>query len=541
MRILAFTLFLFVLIPLHTTAFESKIQVDPSRPFVEESFKVFVHIYSETREEPSVSFDPGGLNILSRNTTTSTTTIYRGGKFTTKIQYTFSYDMSAPTAKDYRLTNITIALGDQKKRLPNKLIKVFSGPEKLKNYFLETSASKETIFLGEGIDVEYYLYSRVPVIRLEIKEYPKLNDFIKRFVEVRNRTQETVNYRGAVYKKYRVYATRLYPGKTGRLYIDPLKLTVAVRSLRHSSWNRSPVQTRVITNSPVKILVKPLPANNVPSNFTGLIGNHEITFSLNKTKFLVNEIVEGKFEITGDGFLEKFDAPVIYQHKDLEQFDTRSEMVETQTKISKKVFDYTFIPRAALSLDAKSFSLSFFDPNREEYVEKTISLPALVATGEMQSAPPQGHSPSMEEERSNPKATHTAPLALVGPMDINQPIFIIKNFKIVNMAIILLILITFICSIEFRPMGPTKKKMLLKKIQTIQKKGITYKNFYDLLSTYHGKELAAQEIVTKSSLGPEAKAYFTKILDKIGHHEFAKKKDPSRIDINIKFFKEFLK
>ena len=330
---------------LSTRAFEAKIKVDPARPFVGESFNIFFHISSPVRGTPAVSFDPGGLTIVRQEASTSTTTAYRAGKFSTVIEYVFSYHVTAPTAKTYRLTDILVNFNGEKKYLANKAIEVFSGPEKLKSYFLQIDTSKENIYLGEGIDVQYYLYSKIPIIQVEIKEYPKLNHFIKRFIDVGQAPAESVNYRGETYRRNLIYASRLYPEKVGNLTLDSIKLQLRMRSWRRSVWDTSPVRTTTLVSPRVKILVKPLPTEDVPQNFTGLVGDHAIQFSLNKSRFLVNEIMEGKFEITGEGLLEKFPPPVLYSSDALEQFDTRSEIIETQDKTSKKVFDYTFIPR----------------------------------------------------------------------------------------------------------------------------------------------------------------------------------------------------
>ena len=126
-------------------------------------------------------------------------------------------------------------------------------------------------------------------------------------------------------------------------------------------------------------------------------------------------------------------------------------------------------------------------------------------------------------------------------MEFNKPFLLLKKIQVINIVLGLLVLIVLFSSINYKSMNPSRKKILFNKIQIIQKEGITYKNLYDLLCTYYGKELSAKEIVTKSSLGPEAKKYFSDILEKVGHHEFSQKKSPEKIDINLKFFKEFLR
>ena len=517
-----------------------ELKIEPSRPFVGEAFKILINVYSQTHETPpNIKFNLGGLTLLEKDVSIGTSAYFKGRNFVTTKHYTFSYNVTAPEAKIYRLTNITIEFQGKKHYIPNKAIQVFSGPEKLKNYFLQAETLKTTIYLGEGIDIKYYLYSKIPIFQINIKAYPKLNNFIKRFTDVSNIPAETVNYRGAMYKRNLIYATRLYPEKIGKLYIDPLKLDIKFRS-----WRSTYFRITTLMNPKIELLVRPLPTEDVPKNFTGLVGTHEINFTLNKSKFLVNEIVEGKFEVTGEGLLEKFGPPSLYKHDALEKFDTRSEIIDTKNTSSKKIFDYTFIPRAGLEIEERSFPLSFFDPNEEKYYTKMLILPALSIIGEAVKKQEQ------EQEANNivndtnsikPLPTTKELPSLVGPMNFNEPFLILKRIRNLNIILFLLISLLLISSIKYKSLGKNKKQIILRMIQKIQKNGITYKNLYDLLTTYYGKELSAQEIVMKCRLSSEAKKYFRDILEKVGHHEFSQEKVLKKIDINMKFFKEFLK
>ena len=70
--------------------------------------------------------------------------------------------------------------------------------------------SKTQAYIGEGIDVRYYLYSRAPVVQTEFKSFPKLNGFIKRYHKIADR-EEAVEYEGIVYRRSLKYSARVYP------------------------------------------------------------------------------------------------------------------------------------------------------------------------------------------------------------------------------------------------------------------------------------------------------------------------------------------
>ena len=87
-------------------------------------------------------------------------------------------------------------------------------------------ASKEKVYLGEGIDVHYYLYAKAPIVSSELREYPKLNNFIKRFVDVSSATVDRVNHAGEIYNRHPIYAARVYPEKVGKLQLDSVKMRI---------------------------------------------------------------------------------------------------------------------------------------------------------------------------------------------------------------------------------------------------------------------------------------------------------------------------
>ena len=348
---------------------------------------------------------------------------------------------------------------------------------------------------------------------------------------------EAVNHRGETYYRQSMYKVRVYPSKTGRLFIDPVKVKLAVPFQNRNYFGFNPVKTTTVTGDKVPVLVMPLPAEGVPTNFTGLVGEHELNFKLGKRKFIVNEIVEGQLEITGQGLLEDFEPAALYQHAGLENFDTRSETIEIDTNTAKKRFDYTFIPRTNLSLEARTVAFGFFNPDTGQYYERSLELPEISATGDSS----QGQLVASSQEPMANETTIINDLSLMGPVDLNETLLTVKNIRYVNLVFSIIIVVILAFSINIRAMGKTRKRMLLGKIKAIKRQGITYSNFYDLLVAYYGKELQAEEMIDKSSLSTEAKKYFKRILDNIGHHEFSGRGGEKGIDIKYKYFKEFLR
>ena len=132
-------------------AFETRITPIPKNPVVGESFQLVISVYSNAGGgEPTISLDPGGLDILKRRNDKAVTARLSGGKFTKQIEYIATYEMEAKAAKTYMLTGIFVEFGGERKRIPNRPITVLREPKRLRNYFIKSVVSKDKIYMGRG-------------------------------------------------------------------------------------------------------------------------------------------------------------------------------------------------------------------------------------------------------------------------------------------------------------------------------------------------------------------------------------------------------
>src|SRR5690606_25073030 len=142
------------------------------------------------------------------------------------------------------------------------------------------------------------------------------------------------------------------------------------------------IRNVTLSSSPVEIEVSEAALDSVPKGYTGLVGEHSFNLLSSKDKYLVNEPIELKLEIVGPGLLEKMDAPILYSHPDLESFDTRSEIQEISPTRSRRIIEYTYLPRANMSIPSRQLELSYFLPDKKEYKSIKIEIPAVQVVGD---------------------------------------------------------------------------------------------------------------------------------------------------------------
>lgn len=383
MKIFFFVLIMLICFPLY--ADELRVEINPSKPVSGEVFQAYFRIFTESEDEPAINFNPANIEVVGKsNQGISTRTVYANGKLTVTREITIVYDLVSARSGFAQIGNINVQLEGKTLRHPTISFNILKEPEVQPDVFVMADVPKKALFLGEGIIVRYYLYSKVPVSNLDVKKYPKLNNFLKRFLQEPERT-ERVSVDGQLYMRTQIYGAKLFPEKVGELTIDGLHLTATYPTTRQgdpfSAFGLSrDMKTRTLNSDTIKLQVRPLP-EPIPPHFTGLVGKHDFQLQFGQSKLIVNEPLEVKLTVSGVGALENFEAPEIIKHPALEEFETTGDLKISDADNATKNFDYTLLAKENMSLAANEITLSYFDPNSEKYVPTKLSTPELMVAG----------------------------------------------------------------------------------------------------------------------------------------------------------------
>ncbi|MFA6237323.1 MAG: BatD family protein [Bacteriovorax sp.] len=554
---------------------EVDVEVSPPEPLMNESFFVTFRIKTTGNVEPYISFTPTGASVQGKSeqgVSISTTVI--NGKFTTTREQNYVYELIAERQGTVTLKNIKVEIGGKVTNVKDVSVNVLAQARKIPDAFMEATASKTRVYLGEGIDVNYYLYFKTSIAANDVKEFPKLNKFIKRFHHV-NSPVETVQYRGQIFKRILTYSARLYPEKIGNAVLDPMIISVQVVENDYSSpfggfgLGSQRYKNKDLSSPRIEVEILPLPADNVPAGFTGLVGEHEFSLSIPKTKFLVNEPIEVKFEVKGKGAVENMDAPAIYTDKSLEQFDTKSEVSEIGTQAAKKVFEYTFLARGPLSIKSRELDLAYFDPSSGRYVEKKVTIPGIDISGVAATAP-NGNVPVAESLvknkdqqdgaqddfisklflSSDSKKIERNPVGLVGPVLKSEGRWFNRWFDIINVflgaSVLAMLGHWFFINKNIIPAGD-RVAGIKKEIAKMKSRGLNYSDLYKVVSALDKENkmsnggISVLKIIDDSPMSKEAKAYFKNALQICEEKTFGLNKAERKTVFETRYFKEILK
>jgi hypothetical protein len=373
-------IFLYLFLSIKTFA-NVVVRINPERPAKEETFQIIFELSSPFDENANINFNPMGIEIIGKEVgSKSTRTVFVNGKLIVEKKVTIIYSSLAKSMGIKYLNDIVIEQNGKNLKIPSKSIYILNEAEAPKDVFAQADISSTEVFVGQSVEVKYYLYHAVPLQEFQIDKYAKLDKFLKRFHQDSNQA-ERVEYNGKIYTRRIVYTAQLFPMEIGEFEIDPMVFTVRYSEGRADPFGSifsSPSVRKSISSRPVKIITKPLPSSSVPKNFTGLVGKHSFEIELNRTKFLVNEPIEMKFKVRGPGALEVYESPLFIDNDGIEGFVANSDLSFDSSFKGTKTFDLTYLPRKSINLSKKEIALSYFDPVSEQYLTETIVIPDLV-------------------------------------------------------------------------------------------------------------------------------------------------------------------
>ena len=329
------------------------------------------------------------------------------GNVTSTSSITFTYILMANNAGEYTIPGASIvADGDQ--MVSNSVrIKVLPQDQGDSNssssssthsssgtgvsnqdLFITASASKTNVYEQEAFVLTYKIYTRESNLQLNNAKLPDFKGFHSQEIEMTTNARWTPehyqgrNYYTTVYRQF-----VLFPQQSGKLYIDPAQFQMTVGKPVQSddpfdaffNGGSNVIEIKKSISTPkVAINVNPLPAGK-PADFSGGVGEFNISSSINNKELKTNDAITIKLVISGTGNLKLISNPEIKFPDDFEVYDPK---VDNQVRLTRegltgnKVIEYLAIPRHAGTYKIPGVSFSYFDIRSKSY--KTLKTEEYV-------------------------------------------------------------------------------------------------------------------------------------------------------------------
>ena len=328
---------------------------------------------------PLIGFD------LLHDQATSTSVRIVNGAMTSSVSH--QYVLAPKEEGEFVIGAATLRYGGQIYRTDAIRVQVVASsqlPEKVptrpENLFATLTADKNEVFLGEQVNLYLRLYRRAVELASEPRiEAPVTEGFIKHDIPARSfRT----NQQGLIYEVAELPMV-LFPIKTGEITISPVRLAGEIRvPVRERSpgafpdfdeffYDRFTVKPYNLSTEPVTILVKPLPEEGRPEQFSGNVGTYSLEVNTKPSRLKVGEPISVTMKVSGEGNIEAMNAPTL---SGIDEFKTYPPEVTTHILgkepvfKGERVFESILVPQHAGRQVIQRVEFSFFDPEKDRYV-----------------------------------------------------------------------------------------------------------------------------------------------------------------------------
>ena len=341
-----------------------------------------------------------GFEVLmgpSRSTQSSVQII--NGKTTSTQSITFTYILMAKTEGEYTIPGATIT-ADGNQMVSNSVkIKVLPADKSSQggqqrgrtgsatisgnDLFITGTINKTTVYEQEAILLTYKIYTQVDLRGFDNVKLPDFKGFHSQEVELpTNRRWGLEHYKGRNYQTTIFRQFVLFPQQSGKLTIDAARFDASIAvatqvdpfdfdSFFNGGGGSYMVKKSLFTPK-LTIDVKALP--DKPADFSGSVGDLNISSSINSTSVKTNDAVTVKLVISGTGNLKLLSNPEVKFPEDFEIYDPKSEnnfRLTSDGLSGNKVIEYLAIPRNPGDYKIPPVSFTYFDVKSKSY--KTLT------------------------------------------------------------------------------------------------------------------------------------------------------------------------
>jgi hypothetical protein len=321
---------------------------------------------------PLAAFNPRSAG--GGNNSQPSISIINGRTTTNAVKrYVMNYVLTAGPAGVMHIPAVNVTVNG-KQYQTNEIVLTVVKPGTTDQLELEVTLSQEKCYAGQPVilTVKFYVFANVGDYQLNI---PALNSDAFYVEDNENTKQQRVNRRNrdAVLL---TFSKVLIPKHAGDIDLGTPSVSADVavgRAHSQDAFNNffgGNVQYKrfSVSAQPLKLSVLPLPQQDKPNGFYGLVGRYAISASATPTKVSVGDPITLTIKIGGD-YLKPVQWPQLEQISGFsENFKMPSQKSSPTVENGLKVFTQTIRPVNDKITEIPSIPLAYFDADKGQYV-----------------------------------------------------------------------------------------------------------------------------------------------------------------------------
>lgn len=321
------------------------------------------------------------FEVLSTSQSSSTNIV--NGSRTDMVQ--IHLDLMPKTRGDYPLVAI---IESGKDTFESNAITVHIGEKKAtpegetEDIFIKTNISDESSYFGEKLVLTYELYTNKNIAGYDFTEPLELDGFITEEFSRDKLNQNYVDINGVQYIKIEAKKMMLNPTTTGEFVIPSRRFQVNVGS--GGFYETS--QPVYFETDEVTIKVAPVPSENKPADFSGLVGQVSVQGGYDKSEVAYGDPVTLNIKLSGSGNLEIIEKLIKENSiKGFTVYETSGNMRESIVDgkyATEKAYEIIMVPQDVGSLTVEPIKISYFDTETAQYQHLELPGATIHVTGE---------------------------------------------------------------------------------------------------------------------------------------------------------------
>lgn len=329
------------------------------------------------------------FSVLSQSQSTSTSIVNNVATYQVDMYYTIMPEVTGQftlkaninyDGRDYETNSLQVTVTESSD----------DGNKSVPDLFVETVISHEEAYLGEKIVVTYKLYSRGSVDGFGFTDYTAIDGVIAKDTPTDRLKSESVYIDGDRYTMYEVKQLIIDPMKSGAYTIPSFNLQVNV--LTDSSIGGilggllQSATPEYLQTEEKELLVKPLPSEGKPENFSGIVGDLTLNSDNSRDEVNYGDSLALQINLSGNCNLDGVKNIIGSGVPEFTVYETQKntvESVENNQYYTQKTFETILIPERTGVLDVPPVSLSYFNPVTGKYETAEIPGATINVLGEM--------------------------------------------------------------------------------------------------------------------------------------------------------------
>ena len=213
-----------------------------------------------------------------------------------------------------------------------------------------------------------YLYTAVlPTQEVPTPQLPTFPDFLVEALPPLS--PQTQRIRGKTFW-VQEQVRRLYPQRTGQIVIEPAALLLPV-----------PRGRKTLRTKPLKLTVQPLPETGKPEQFSGAVGEYQITAQVDRSSIETGRALTLSLQISGRGNMQTVTAPKLPA---IPGVVVNGPTLVEDSVPTTRTYAYALIPARSGTLRIPAIAYIYFDPSRAVYATaQTTPIPVSVRPNPM--------------------------------------------------------------------------------------------------------------------------------------------------------------